>query len=101
VSSCEWYYFLRVLTLRSKFRELNDSIDGCALFLKPILPYVVKPLSLRPAFPCASLISLLEQCPPFRLSSSTHAHRFVFVVLPLVVDKLPPVLFINLAIDSR
>jgi tetratricopeptide (TPR) repeat protein len=34
VSSCKWRYFLRVLTLRSKLRELNESVDGRIKFFE-------------------------------------------------------------------
>jgi tetratricopeptide (TPR) repeat protein len=47
VSFYEQHRFVHVLTLCSKLREPNDSID-----LEFILPQVVNALSLRPVFPC-------------------------------------------------
>jgi hypothetical protein len=58
-------------------------------------PQVVKALSLRPAFP----YSLNNRC--FLFVSSTRAHRFIFIFLPLVVGYLPPALCINLTVECN
>jgi len=52
VSSCRWYHFLRVLTLRFKFREASDDIYGCVKFFKLIFLQIARTLSLHLSFLC-------------------------------------------------
>ena len=47
--NCE---LLRVLTLRSKFREASDDIDGCVKFFKFIFLQIARTLSFHLSFPC-------------------------------------------------
>jgi len=47
--NCE---LLRVLTLRSKFREASDDIDGCVKFFKYIFLQIARTSSLHLSFPC-------------------------------------------------
>ena len=100
-SGCLWsiassygrFCFLRVLTFHSKLGELNGGISGYIKFFKSALPKVTSTLSFRGAFPPSSSMSLLFFL--FKNVLSTHAHRFLSVVLPPAVTSLPLVLSLS------
>jgi len=82
--NCE---LLRVLTLRSKFREASDSIDGCVKFFKFIFLQIARTLFLHLPFPCMATFSS-NNAPPS--SCLFHSRTFIlFLVLPFVVESFP------------
>jgi len=82
--NCE---LLRVLTLRSKFREASDGIDGCVKFFKSIFLQIARTLSLHLSFPCMATFSSNNPPPCSCLFHSRTS--ILFLVLPFVVESLP------------
>jgi tetratricopeptide (TPR) repeat protein len=95
VSYFKLYCFVCVLTLCSNLRNPNDSID----LHSPASRQNLFPTPRLPSYSLIPLSSSSSKMLSLTFVSSTHARRFIFFVLLLVVGYLPPVLCTNLAIQ--